>query len=185
MTGNLAEDYDRWVNNWAEKFTKSLVLGADPNQGKQWFKFYCIHCHGWAGEGDGPLAAMVNPKPRAQIFGPYMNKKSNLDLFKVIKGGGEFIELSPLMPAWGSILQDQDIWNLVAYLRAVARPRYLPPRKPITPLNAAKNEDYAEVQELLELMEGMLGGRGFIKGGGKIVGGGRLYGERQRTPAKK
>ncbi|MFQ5873988.1 MAG: c-type cytochrome [Dehalococcoidia bacterium] len=183
MTGHLLDDYDRWANQWMEKFKQSLIPGADPNQGKQWFKFYCIPCHGWAGAGDGPNAMTLNPKPRAQIFGQYMNKKSNVHLFGVIKGGGEFVELSPLMPAWGNILQDQDIWNLIAYLRAIARPAYVPPEDQVTPLNAMENDDFLDTQEFIEL-GGFLGGRGIIEGGGERVGGGRLYGEKQRTPAK-
>ena len=49
-----------------------------------------------------------------------MNKKSNLQLFSVIKGGGEAVSLSSSMPSWGNYLQDQDIWNVVAWIRAMA-----------------------------------------------------------------
>jgi mono/diheme cytochrome c family protein len=76
--------------------------------------------------GDGPSAVELNPRPRTLTRGDYMNKKSNLELFTVIKGGGEAVSLSSSMPNWGNVLQDQDIWNIVASsgrCRMFRRPR--------------------------------------------------------------
>lgn len=176
--------YNQWTNNWSPKFTKTLVPGADPNEGKQWYYSYCIACHGWTLNGDGPTAVELDPKPRILTDGSYMNNKSNLDLFKVIKGGGAAVDLSEVMPAWGNYLQDQDIWNIVAWLRAMAdvkqfktvdeylnpKSSYTPKKGEVTPLNMAKNADFQEAQEGLE--EGMAG-RGVIKGGGYVEGGQR------------
>jgi len=100
----------------------------------------------------------------------------------VIKGGGEAINLSSAMPSWGNYLQDQDIWNVVAWIRAMADvepPKsvgeYLNPKssfKPIkgdmTPLTAKKSEEFHEAQEM---MESGMAGRGVIKGGGYVTGG--------------
>ncbi len=176
--------YNQWVHNWSPKFDKTLVPGADPNEGKQWYYMYCVDCHGWNLQGDGPSAYLLDPKPRILTKGDYMNRKTNLELFMAIKGGGEAVDLSPVMPAWGNVLQDQDIWNIIAFIRAMADvppPKtlkdYLNPKSSfnpkskanaITPLNAAENEDFQEAQEMLEAM---LGGRGVIEGGKFVEGG--------------
>jgi mono/diheme cytochrome c family protein len=174
--------YNQWTHNWSPTFKTTLVEGADPNEGKQWFYTYCIACHGWTLQGDGPSAYGVEPRPRILTEGSYMNKKTNLELFTVIKGGGEAVDLSESMPSWGNYLQDQDIWNVIAWIRAMADVKppktveeYLNPKssfKPIagdvTPLNAAKHEDFIESQEL---NEETLAGRGVIKGGGYVEGG--------------
>ncbi|HEC16141.1 MAG TPA: cytochrome c [Sedimenticola sp.] len=175
--------YNQWVNNWSPSFKSTLVDGADPNAGKQWYYFYCVACHGWTLQGDGPNAAMLDPKPRTLTAGSYMQKKSNLQLFTVIKGGGEAVGLSPSMPSWGNILLDQDIWNVVAWIRAnqdVGPPKsvddYLNPKSTFKPIpgdvNALNYLQSEEFQEEQEMVEASLPGRGAgLEGGGYVEGG--------------
>jgi mono/diheme cytochrome c family protein len=188
--------YNQWTHNWSPTFKTTLVEGADPNEGKQWFYTYCIACHGWTLQGDGPSAYAIEPRPRILTEGSYMNKKTNLELFTVIKGGGEAVDLSESMPSWGNYLQDQDIWNVIAWIRAMADVKppktvdeYLNPVssfKPIegdvTPLNAAKHEGFIESQEL---NEETLAGRGVIKGSGYVEGGLRKSAEEVSDKVKR
>lgn len=179
--------YNQWANNWSPAFKKSLVPGANPNEGKQWYYVYCVGCHGWTLRGDGPNAVYLDPYPRDLTAGKrYMNKKTNVELFTVIKGGGAAVNLSEAMPAWGNLLQDQDIWNLIAWIRANADAQkiktladYLNPRSSFNPkskanrvnaLNYKKDEDFQDAQELLEAS---LAGRGLagVEGGGFVEGG--------------
>ena len=176
--------YNQWTNNWSPAFKSTLVPGADPNEGKQWYYVYCIACHGWGLRGDGPSASEIDPRPRVLTDGSYMNKKSNLQLFTVIKGGGEASLLSSSMPAWGNLLQDQDIWNVVAWIRMMADvnvpktiDEYLNPKTTFKPLagdvdalTAGKSEEFKEAQEENEMT---LAGRGegALKGGGYVEGG--------------
>ena len=179
---SLGADYNRWVNNWnkasreaAGGYAKdTLVAGADPNQGAHWFSFYCVHCHGWNGKGDGPTAPELDPRPRNQTNGKYMNNITNLELFAVVKGGGEARELSPMMPPWGNVMQDQDIWNVIAFLRSIANPAYATSEDEVTAANASKNQEFKDLQEMLEA-EGFMAGRGGGQTGGfDSVGGGRM-----------
>jgi mono/diheme cytochrome c family protein len=55
-----------------------------------------------------------------------MNALTDKYLFDIIKGGGASLGKSPLMPPWASQLNDQDIWNVVAYIRTLAVPPYKP-----------------------------------------------------------
>jgi len=183
--------YDQWTNNWSPKFGATLVAGADPNHGKTYYYSYCIACHGWLMHGDGPSASELNPRPRTLTRGEYMQKKSNLELFNVIKGGGESVSLSSSMPNWGNVLQDQDIWDIIAFIRAmqdVPPPKsvaeYLAPKSTFKPikgdvdaLNASKSKEFKEVQEMVE---SDMTGRA---PGSELVGGGFVAGGNRKAPA--
>lgn len=186
-------DYNQWANNWSPTAKNTLIPGTNPNEGKQWYYVYCVGCHGWTLRGNGPNAVYLDPYPRNLTVGKkYMNKKTNVELFSVIKGGGAAVDLSDAMPAWGNLLQDQDIWNLIAWIRANADTpqlrsstdleRYLNPKSSfdwrskanaVTPKNAADDDDF---QDALEMIEAGLAGRGVIASDSAYVGGG-LRGE--------
>jgi len=96
----------------------------DATQGAQLYAQYCATCHGPKGEGNGPAAAGLPVKPANHADGAYMNGLSNDHLFQVIKYGGMAVGKSPLMAPWGGTLSDQQIWDLVAYVRSLAKPPY-------------------------------------------------------------
>lgn len=101
---------------------------GDPKAGKAKYDTLCVGCHGSSGKGDGPAAATLNPKPQDHTNGKYMNTLSDKYLFDITKSGGPSVGKSPLMPPWASALKDQEIWDLVAYIRSLARPPYKPPK---------------------------------------------------------
>jgi mono/diheme cytochrome c family protein len=175
----LGANYNQWVNQWNNitrpRFDKTPVVGADPDQGAHWFSFFCVHCHGWSGKGDGPTAATLDPRPRNLTNGKYANYVSNLDLFRVVKGGGAARNLAEAMPPWGNVLQDQDIWNVVAFIRSLAdKPKYAGSADEVTAASASSSKAFKEMNEELEL-EGVMAGRGGgQKGGFSSIGGGRL-----------
>ena len=90
---------------------------GDPAKGKEKFNQICASCHGPTGHGDGPAAAALDPKPRNLSDPKYVSTLSDEQIFKTVKEGGAAVGKSPLMPAWGSVLSDNDIWNVIAYLR--------------------------------------------------------------------
>jgi mono/diheme cytochrome c family protein len=79
---------------------------------------YCRKCHGDHGKGDGPGAAMLNPKPRDFADCQNMQKRSDDELFKVISQGGEAVGMSADMQAWGGTLSDDDIHALMKFVRS-------------------------------------------------------------------
>jgi len=186
----LGANYNEWVNQW-NNITRpdygqgeTPVKGSDPDQGAHWFSFYCIHCHGWTGKGNGPTAAKLDPRPRNMTNGAYLNYISNLQLFTVIKGGGTARNLANCMPPWGNVLQDQDIWNTIAFIRTLAVPKYEPDPDDVTAANAKDSQDFKDLNEELEL-EGVMAGRGGgLVGGYNSIGGGRLASERVGISAK-
>jgi len=97
---------------------------GDPKAGKKSYDLLCGSCHGASGKGDGPAAASLPAKPRSLTDGKSMNALKDQYLFDVIKKGGASVGKSPLMPPWGGQLSDQDIWNVVSYIRSLAVPPY-------------------------------------------------------------
>jgi mono/diheme cytochrome c family protein len=97
---------------------------GDPKKGKEKYmeNMRCSACHGDSGKGDGPAAFALNPKPRNYTDCAVMSKKSDAELFKVIKEGGPAVGLSPLMAPFGSQLNDKEVWNVVAFIRSIPNP---------------------------------------------------------------
>ena len=91
---------------------------GDSAKGKESYNQICAMCHGETGKGDGVAAASLDPKPRDLSSGEYVSTLTDEYIFKVIKEGGESVGKSNLMPAWGAVLSDDKIWDVVAYLRA-------------------------------------------------------------------
>jgi mono/diheme cytochrome c family protein len=99
---------------------------GDANAGKAKYESLCAGCHGKTGKGDGPAAASLNPKPQDHSDGKVMNSLSDQYLTDIIKNGGAGMKKSPLMPAWGKTLKDQEIADVIAYIRSLANPPYKP-----------------------------------------------------------
>lgn len=97
------------------------AFAADAAAGKMKYQQFCAACHGQGGKGDGPGAASLNPKPRDHTDAKYMKNQTDEQLFKITKLGGAAIGKSPTMPPWGGALSDQDIKNVIAFIRSLAK----------------------------------------------------------------
>lgn len=86
----------------------------------------CAPCHGSAGDGNGPAAAAMDPKPRNFIDGKVMNGRTDAQLMNVIKNGGQVEKFSPFMIAFAGQLSDSEIKEMIAYIRSLAVPKYQP-----------------------------------------------------------
>jgi mono/diheme cytochrome c family protein len=85
------------------------------------YQSYCRKCHGDQGKGDGPGAAMLNPKPRDFADCANMQKRSDDELFKVISEGGESIGMSADMQPWGGTMSDDEIRQLIKFVRSFCK----------------------------------------------------------------
>ena len=93
----------------------------DLENGKAKYKLFCVACHGEMGKGDGVAAAALDPKPADHSDKKVMSALKDEYLFKVIKEGGAAVKKSPTMAAWGAALKDDDIHDVVAYIRTLAK----------------------------------------------------------------
>lgn len=97
--------------------------GPDVAEGGRLYATYCASCHGAKGGGDGPAAAGLNPKPAHHNDAAYMDTLTDEHIFKVIKFGGASVGKSPLMAPWGSTFTDDQIHDLVAFVRTLSHPK--------------------------------------------------------------
>jgi len=100
---------------------------GDVKKGKRIYEQYCVPCHGEMGKGDGTRGMIENfdPMPRNHTEGAkYMNKRPDDELFDVIKDGGKSRNFSHIMPPWKTILSDEDVWDVLSYVRSLAIPPY-------------------------------------------------------------
>ena len=96
----------------------SLSAGPDL-RGKATYKELCAKCHGPGGKGDGREAATLKTKPKDLTECVRMVKFSDEQLFRAIKKGGPAIELSKDMPAYSEALEDDEIQDVVVFVRTL------------------------------------------------------------------
>ena len=94
---------------------------ADAARGATLYAIYCASCHGVGGEGDGPVAAALDPQPAKHSDAAYMATLSDEHIFSVIKQGGPAVGKSPLMAPFGGTLSDAQIRDLVAFVRSLSQ----------------------------------------------------------------
>lgn len=81
--------------------------------GKEIYTLNCEACHGAAGHGDGPAGVALNPPPRnlpeliPQVGDDY--------LFWRVSTGVQ----GTSMVAWAGVLTEQQIWDVIAYVRTL------------------------------------------------------------------
>jgi mono/diheme cytochrome c family protein len=94
---------------------------GDAKAGKAKYDANCVGCHGATGKGDGAAAAALNPKPQDHTNGKVMKALSDKYLFEIIRDGGAAVKKAPIMPASGKKFSDQEVWDIVAYIRSLAK----------------------------------------------------------------
>ncbi len=87
-------------------------LTGDPVEGKALYIQNCVPCHGIAGDGEGPRAYFIFPRPR-DFTRDYSRAVFNRPkLFESISEGKQGTE----MPAWSRVLDKQQIADLAEYV---------------------------------------------------------------------
>lgn len=95
-------------------------LRGDKARGAQLYAQTCASCHGAEGKGDGPASKGLNPMPANHTDPGRMGALTDVDIYKVICGGGASVGKSPLMAAWGPVVGDQGIRDLIAHIRSLS-----------------------------------------------------------------
>lgn len=87
-------------------------LDGAPQAGVDPYDAQCAECHGNTGEGDGPLADTLTPRP-TDFTAVELDEQH---VYEVTRHGGEAAGLSPVMPAFDGVLDDDEIRNVTAYV---------------------------------------------------------------------
>ena len=86
------------------------------DDGGRLYKTHCAACHGSKGLGDGVAGRDLTPSPALLAY--MIKRRRSVDeylLWTISDGGAQF---GTEMPAYKDILADQEIWQIVTYMRA-------------------------------------------------------------------
>jgi cytochrome c oxidase cbb3-type subunit 2 len=106
-------------------YTPNTVMTAEPrlvDLGKQVFDKQCAPCHGVNGDGQGPAAYLLFPKPRNFVKGQFRLVSTwdvtptDDDFFKTISRGMP----GSAMPSWAH-LTEETRWGLVHYIKTLIK----------------------------------------------------------------
>jgi mono/diheme cytochrome c family protein len=100
--------------------TRAEPVGEAVN-GKELYLERCVLCHGAAGRGwDWSQKAVRPPVPVPNLV-EVVPQRSDDYLMAVIRDGGEAVGLTRFMPAFGFNMSEQELRDVVAYLRSLPR----------------------------------------------------------------
>jgi mono/diheme cytochrome c family protein len=91
-------------------------LRGDPANGKTLHIEHCAACHGTTGAADVVVMHM-DETPKDQSDPNYMRQLADEYLYLAICKGGEGIGKSYVMSPWGDFFTDQEIRDLIAWVR--------------------------------------------------------------------
>lgn len=91
--------------------------------GQAVYQEHCAECHGPSGQGDGPAAHLLVPRPRDFTLGRYKIRTTETgstptddDLLQSVRRGLS----GTAMPGWEALLPDSDIRSVVDYLKSLS-----------------------------------------------------------------
>ncbi len=99
-------------------------MPGEAGNGEDVYARRCAGCHGEEGDGSGPGAERLNPPPRDFTEGMYKIRTTGFDdivpndadLVRTIRDGMP----GTAMPGWGDVLSEQDMRDVVAYIKTFA-----------------------------------------------------------------
>lgn len=92
---------------------------GNVTNGQELYQERCVLCHGAAGQGwDWSQKVMRPPVPVPNLLDVVPQRSADY-LVRVIRDGGEAVGLTRFMPAFGFHMSEQDVQDVVAYLRSL------------------------------------------------------------------
>jgi mono/diheme cytochrome c family protein len=80
--------------------------------GKRFYAANCATCHGAKGDGQGPRAYFINPKPRNFVSAESRALLNRPAIYAAVAAG----KLGTEMPAWDKVLTPQQIADVSEYV---------------------------------------------------------------------
>ena len=122
--GGKAVGKSDFMPSWKEELSEEQIgdvieyLSIVKDQvmrGEVVFKTNCILCHGIKGDGKGRASVLFDPPPANLTLSDKNDEYKKM----IITLGGLAMARSPSMPIWGEQLSEQQIDDVVAYLRTI------------------------------------------------------------------
>jgi mono/diheme cytochrome c family protein len=116
VSGEQPRLAEKWIPPAAEARKKNQVAVSESSlaMGQKIYVKRCLACHGKTGNGDGPDAADLGIHP-AKLSDPVIRQETDGELFWKITVGKK------PMPNYGTRLSPTDRWNVINYLRSLAK----------------------------------------------------------------
>jgi mono/diheme cytochrome c family protein len=108
-----------------------LTYGQE--QGRRIFYQHCVWCHADATPAGPSNRSNITPDPGLLNDSAVLSKVNDESLRKIIAAGGGGVGKSAMMPPYGGTLSEEEINDVVAYIRVIAAPE--PPK----PSNSTKS----------------------------------------------
>ncbi len=87
-------------------------LVGDPDKGKTFYMANCFTCHGKEGDGRGPRASFIYPRPRNFVGEQARLTLNRPALYRAISQGRN----GTVMPAWSRVLDGQQIADVAEFV---------------------------------------------------------------------
>lgn len=94
----------------AQPFSNGLT--GDARRGEKMYMATCATCHGSKGDGKGPRAYFIRPKPRNFIDPAFRAGFNRPALYAAVSNG----RLGTEMPAWSKVLTDQEMTDVSEFV---------------------------------------------------------------------
>ena len=85
--------------------------------GAAYYGQVCARCHSGPGLGQNPVVLSMHPKPQYLAADLPLSGFTAPELFRILKAGVKY----SAMPSWPATGRDDEIWQLVAFLRALPK----------------------------------------------------------------
>ncbi len=92
---------------------------GDARKGRELYSEKCVLCHGGRGEGWDWAKKVEKPPVPVPDLAQVAPERSDQFLFDVVRDGGEAVGKTRFMPPFGFQLSDQEVWDVVAYMRSL------------------------------------------------------------------
>src|SRR5690606_20437556 len=90
---------------------------APPVDARKLYALYCMSCHGVKGDGAGPVALSLQPRPARFTDPAFWGGRDDARIRQAIVEGAASVGGSPLMAGFGAQLDDAAVDALVAWMR--------------------------------------------------------------------
>ncbi len=87
-------------------------LKGDTRRGGAFYMANCATCHGARGDGAGPRAYFINPKPRNFVDAAWRSRVNRVVLYAAVSEG----RLGTEMPAWSKVATPQQMADVAEYV---------------------------------------------------------------------
>lgn len=107
------------VCSWAPLTGAQTTTQAVRATGKALYESHCAFCHGVDGSANTPIAQLLQTHPRNFADPVEMSRLSDDEIYRAIKEGRP----GTAMPAWGQVLNELQIGDVMDFIRTLTPPR--------------------------------------------------------------